>query len=318
MARSILLLWCIASTVASQAFIPAARRDISDTTQPAELTTTESPTDEEKATTIEETLTTFFDTEKDLRIRARKVEESRFLDSFRIDEARRAARTTAEDPRIRATAEETKSTTEGVQANETESAEDTLDKSLMQNLLEIMEAEYKCRQEVTRLLTEETTRMKEILAEFDAKEETRTLAHMEEENRKYFMYLRQKERMKDFSQAKKEAAKRADIEEYERNAQANYTSDEDREVQVAVGAWKVKMAFAEAARMEEAVVDFEVKMQERIQASQIEENMKWEIHQQLRAVLSDILQHQTAKRLAEKDEGNAPTMSTTAVEQTAM
>ncbi|KAG8175931.1 hypothetical protein JTE90_015034 [Oedothorax gibbosus] len=145
MARSILLLWCIASTVASQAFIPAARRDISDTTQPAELTTTESPTDEEKATTIEETLTTFFDAEKDLRIRARKVEESRFLDSFRSearrDEARRAARTTAEDPRIRATAEETKSTTEGVQANETESAEDTLDKSLMQNLLEIMEAE---------------------------------------------------------------------------------------------------------------------------------------------------------------------------------
>ncbi|KAG8176777.1 hypothetical protein JTE90_003408 [Oedothorax gibbosus] len=201
MAHSILLLWCIASTVASQAFIPAARvrRDISDTTEPAELTTTESPTDEEKATTIEETLTTFFDAEKDLRIRARKVEEFRFLDdSFRIDEARRAARTTAEDPRIRATAEETKSTTEGVQANETESAEDTLGKSLMQNLLEIMEAEYKCRQEVTRLLTEETRRMKEILAEFDAKEETRTLAHMEEENRKYAMYLRQKERMKDF------------------------------------------------------------------------------------------------------------------------
>ncbi|KAG8179063.1 hypothetical protein JTE90_010093 [Oedothorax gibbosus] len=320
MAHSILLLWCIASTVASQVFIPAARRDISDTTQPAELTTTESPTDEEKATTIEETLTTFFDAEKDLRIRARKVEESRFLDflddSFRIDEARRAARTTGEDPRIRATAEETKSTTEGVQANETESAEDTLGKSLMQNLLEIMEAEYKCRKEVTRLLTEETTRMKEILAEFDAKEETRTLAHMEEENRKYAMYLRQKERMKDFSRAKKEAAKRADIEEYERNTQANYTGEEDREVQVAVGAWKVKMAFAEAARMEEAVVDFEEKMQERIQASQIEEDMKWEIHQQLQAVLSNILQQQAAKRLTEKDEGNAPTMSTTAVEET--
>ncbi|KAG8181322.1 hypothetical protein JTE90_017491 [Oedothorax gibbosus] len=324
MAHSILLLWCIASTVASQAFIPAARvmRDISDTTQPAELTTTESPTDEEKATTIEETLTTFFDAEKDLRIRARKVEESRFLDSFRSearrDEARRAARTTAEDPRIRATTEETKSTTEGVQANETESAEDTLDKSLMQNLLEFMEAEYKCRQEVTRLLTEETTRMKEILEEFDAKEETRTLAHTEEENRKFFMYLRQKEQMEDFSRAKKEAAKRADIEEYERNAQANYTSEEDREVQVAVGAWKVKMAFAEAARMEEAVLDFQEKMQEQIHASIIEEGMKWEIHQQLRAVLSDILQHQTAKRIAEKDEGNALTMSTTAVEQTAM
>ncbi|KAG8174904.1 hypothetical protein JTE90_020634 [Oedothorax gibbosus] len=129
-----------------------------------------------------------------------------------------------------------------------------------------MEAEYTCRQEVTRLLTEETTRMKEILAEFDAKEVTRTLTRMEEENRKYDVYLRQKERMKDFSRAKKEAAKRADIEEYERNAQANYTSEEDREVQVAVGAWKVKMAFAEAARMEEAVVDFEAKMQEQIQA----------------------------------------------------
>ncbi|KAG8176769.1 hypothetical protein JTE90_003400 [Oedothorax gibbosus] len=186
MAHSILLLWCIAPTVvvASQAFIPAARvrRDVSDTTRPAELTTKESPTDEEKATTIEETLTTFFDAERDLRIRARKVEESRFSDdSFRIDEARRAAMTTAEDPRIRATAEETKSTAEGVQANETESAEDTLSKSLMQNLLEIVEDEYKCQQEVTRLLTEETTRMKEILAEFDAKEETRILTRMEEE-----------------------------------------------------------------------------------------------------------------------------------------
>ncbi|KAG8176778.1 hypothetical protein JTE90_003409 [Oedothorax gibbosus] len=74
------------------------------------------------------------------------------------------------------------------------------------------------------------------------------------------------------------------------------------------------MAFAEAARMEEAVVDFEEKMQERIQASQIED-MKWEIHQQLRAVLSDILQQQAAKRLAEKDEGNAPTMPA-AVEET--
>ncbi|KAG8176770.1 hypothetical protein JTE90_003401 [Oedothorax gibbosus] len=123
--------------------------------------------------------------------------------------------------------------------------------------------------------------------------------------------------MEDFSRAKKEAAKRADIEEYERNAQANYTSEEDRELQVAVGAWKVKMAFAEAARIEEAVVDFdfEEKMQERIQASQVEEHMKWEIHQQLRAILSDILQEQAAKRLAEKDEGNAPTIST-AVKET--